>query len=182
MADAKITALTELTTPAVGDLLAIVDDPAGSPITKKITCANLLSLAYPIGSIYISINSTNPGTSLGFGTWSAFGAGKVLVGLDAGDTDFDVDEETGGAKTHTLTSDEMPAHTHTQDAHSHVENAPSSASSGAMKLGIDTNASGSQDAGISTATTVAVNQNTGGGAAHSIVQPYIVVRFWKRTA
>jgi microcystin-dependent protein len=51
---------------------------------------------------------------LGFGTWAAFGAGRVLVGLDAGDVDFDTVEETGGAKTHTLTVDEMPSHTHTQ--------------------------------------------------------------------
>lgn len=55
--------------------------------------------AWPIGSVFISVVSTNPATLLGFGTWSAFGAGRVLVGLDSGDTNFDVAEETGGAKT-----------------------------------------------------------------------------------
>jgi hypothetical protein len=55
--------------------------------------------AWPIGSVFISIVSTNPATLLGFGTWSAFGAGRVMVGLDSGDTDFDTAEETGGAKT-----------------------------------------------------------------------------------
>lgn len=55
---------------------------------------------WPVGSVFLSVVSTNPATLLGFGTWSAFGAGRMLVGLDAGDTDFDTPEETGGAKTH----------------------------------------------------------------------------------
>jgi len=72
------------------------------------------SSAYPVGSIYMNASvATNPATLLGFGTWSAFGAGRVLIGLDAGDADFDTAEETGGAKTHTLTEAEMPSHSHT---------------------------------------------------------------------
>ena len=65
---------------------------------------------YPVGSIYINASvATNPATLLGFGTWAAFGAGRVMVGLDAGQTEFDTAEETGGAKTHTLTTGELPA-------------------------------------------------------------------------
>lgn len=52
MADAKITALTALTSADTGDLLAIVDDPAGTPITKKITVANLMA-AGKLGSLWI---------------------------------------------------------------------------------------------------------------------------------
>jgi hypothetical protein len=102
----KITALAELTTVADDDLLAVVDDPAGTPVTKKITKGNLtknLSAAWPIGSVFIAVVSTDPATLLGFGTWAAFAAGRVLVGLSGGDTDFDVVEETGGAKTVTST-------------------------------------------------------------------------------
>lgn len=59
--------------------------------------------AFPVGSVFIAVVSTNPGTLLGYGSWSAFGAGRVLVGLDSGDIDFDAAEETGGAKTVTPT-------------------------------------------------------------------------------
>lgn len=77
-----------------------------------------VSAAWPIGSIFISVVSTNPATLLGFGTWSAFGAGRVLVGLDAGDANFDVVEETGGAKTSAISAhsgtavDDHASHTH----------------------------------------------------------------------
>ena len=79
------------------------------------------SEAFPIGSVFLAVVSTSPATLLGYGTWSAFGAGRMLVGRDAGDVDFDTAEETGGAKTHTLTSAETPSHTHVQDAHTHTQ-------------------------------------------------------------
>ena len=59
--------------------------------------------AWPIGSVFISVVATSPATLLGGGTWSAIGAGRVLVGLDSGDANFDTVEETGGAKTVTST-------------------------------------------------------------------------------
>ena len=121
MADVKITTLTTLAAPAGEDLLVVVDDPSGTPVTRKATVAALLALVWPIGSVFTAVVSTNPATLLGFGTWSAFAAGRVLVGLDSGDTDFDVVEETGGAKTVTLATAEIPAHTHTQDAHNHTQ-------------------------------------------------------------
>jgi hypothetical protein len=121
---------------------------------------------FPVGSVFISVVSTNPATLLGYGTWSAFAAGRVLVGIDAGQTEFDTVEETGGAKTHTLTEAEMPAHVH-------GEQAPTSASGGALKVTPDTNASGTQAAGYNTAST-------GGGGAHNNLQPYVTVYMWRR--
>jgi hypothetical protein len=123
-----------------------------------------LSSLYPVGSIYMNAsNGTNPATLIGFGTWVAFGAGRVPVGINSGDTDFDTAEETGGAKTHTLTVNEMPAHTHS------VPN------------------SGSQNNSFDSGTTVGndttgTSGSTGGGSAHNNLQPYIVVYMWKRTA
>jgi hypothetical protein len=81
--------------------------------------------AFPVGSVFIAVVSTDPGTLLGYGTWSAFGAGKVLIGLDSGDTDFDTAEETGGAKTKAISAHagtavaDHASHTHTGPSHQH---------------------------------------------------------------
>lgn len=123
---------------------------------------------YPVGSIYISTVSTNPSNYFG-GTWVAFGAGRTLVGIDAGQTEFDTVEETGGAKTHTLTVTEMPSHTHP-------------GSSGAITSVQSGNGlvSGSGNPPVVSAGNIA--QATGGGEAHNNLQPYIVTYFFKRTA
>jgi len=131
----------------------------------QINGTNVLEKVYPVGSIYINASvSTNPATLLGFGTWAAFGAGRVMVGLDSSDTDFDSAEETGGAKTHTLTVNQIPAHTHTLDT------SDQPAGTGSLEV-----AGGSP---VGTKLT----QSTGGGQAHNNLQPYIVVYMWKRTA
>jgi hypothetical protein len=168
LSDAKISALTELTTPAGADLLAIVDDTDST--TKKITLENLLDYIYPVGSVYISVSSTSPATLFG-GTWSAFGAGKTLVGIDAGDAAFDTVEETGGAKTVTLTSAQsgLPAHNHP-------------APPGQFLLGGGEEAALVAGTGVSSA--INTNSNTAANAAesHTNLQPYIVTYMFKRTA
>ena len=58
-----------------------------------------ISGAWPIGSVFCSVVDTNPATLLGFGTWTAFGTGRVLAGLDTADPDFDTLEKIGGTKT-----------------------------------------------------------------------------------
>lgn len=190
MADAKITALTANTTPALTDITVMVDDPGGSPSTQKITLADLLSLAYPVGSIYTAVVSTNPATLLGFGTWAAFGAGRMMVGLNSGDTDFDTAEETGGAKTVTIAQANLPnISTGAGTAHSHVQTQGTGATGNFSTAPIDTSSGGT---GGTVATTVAANSTQsesahthslgGSGTALSVMNPYIVVYMWKRTA
>lgn len=160
--------------------------------------AHDLSACWPVGSVFISVVATDPATLLGFGTWAALGAGRMLVGFDNGDGDFDTLEETGGAKTVTLTANEMPAHSHVQDSHNHVQNAHShvitsqtatTGSATSYEHGtLDTSsaeAEATETTAAATATNqaaTAVNQNTGGGAAHQNMPPFLVCRFWKRTA
>jgi len=109
-------------TPALPTGTTAVTQSAGNNTTAIATTAFVqaaLQLLYPVGSIYTNAtNNTNPGTLFGFGTWTAFGAGRVMVGLDAGNALFDTAEETGGSAnaivvshTHTATVTD-PGHTH----------------------------------------------------------------------
>jgi hypothetical protein len=194
-----------------------------------------VSGAWPIGSVFISVVSTNPATLLGLGTWSAIGAGRVLVGLDSGDTDFDTVEETGGAKTvasagsnateaahtHSVTSNvtvaDHASHTHTYtQVPNHVHGLSTvlrTATTGSATTQVTDSADTSStadatrktdnpDGGVATGTTNgpsatlthaptnnAVTSGAGSshghaftGSATSVVQPYLVVYMWKRTA
>lgn len=73
------------------------------------TFAAIADLIYPIGTIYTSVTNTNPGTLFG-GTWTAFGAGRIPIGINAADTRIDTAEETGG--TDQITANMLPTHTH----------------------------------------------------------------------
>jgi hypothetical protein len=141
------------------------------------------SEAFPVGTVFLSVVSTSPATLLGYGTWSQIAGGRMLVGQTGSDADFDVAEETGGAKTHTLTTAEMPVHTHVQDAHSHLTQRYPTATGASSGFTIDTSMSGTlANNTLPTATTTAVNQNAGSGSAHNNMPPYLVVYMWKRTA
>ena len=191
MASTKISALADVVTLASGDKVPVAD-ASDLTATKSATMteigAYILPLAYPVGSIYISVSSTNPATSLGFGTWSAFGAGKVLVGLDSGDTDFDTVEETGGSKT----SSAVMNHTHTVNVtdpgHDHLLQGYPTATGASSGYTRDTSMSGTPaDSTLSTkANTTGITATTdnpaGGVASFSLMNPYIVVYMFKRTA
>ena len=133
---------------------------------------NLALLAYPVGSVYISVNSTNPAVLFG-GTWVEFAKGRTLVGRDSSDTSFNTSEKIGGSKTHKLTESEMPRHSHGMRYNN--SNTVGTASyphltGGYGPQGFDTGA------GFSTVTL------TGGGLPHSNLQPYITTYMWKRTS
>lgn len=98
------------------------------------TKADLLDqLRYRVGDIYITLNPEDPATALGYGTWELWGSGKMIVGQDPNDVDFDTAEETGGQKTVTLTENEIPSHSHhvtVDSAGSHNHSAGSAAAGG----------------------------------------------------
>lgn len=150
--------------------ILVEHDQDGAHTTAAVTTmtsdilAAIMPTIYPVGSIYTNATvSTNPGTLLGFGTWTAFGSGRVLVGVDGAQTEFDTLGETGGAKTHTLITAEMPSHDHNVKA-----TAGAAGGGGGLTVG-----------GAETGNTMS---NTGGGGSHNNLQPYIVVYMWKRTA
>jgi microcystin-dependent protein len=148
----------------------------------KIAAGALTDVVYPIGSIFTTVtnyaDSAAVVTAIGGTTWTAFGAGRVLVGLDAADTDFDTAEETGGAKTHTLTTGEIPAHTHNSNVR--VEDPSNVLVDTSLQISV---ASGQiLDEENNTGTASTTTASTGGGSAHNNLQPYIVVYMWKRTA
>ena len=130
---------------------------------------------YPIGSIYMSINETNPSELFG-GEWEQI---KDKFLLSAGDT-YNAGTE-GGEATHTLTENEMPSHTHTQNAHTHTI--------GSLKR-YDTSGNGAAAVGdgygniqnYKTGSTTATNQNTGGSQSHNNMPPYLAVYCWVRIA
>jgi hypothetical protein len=140
---------------------------------------------YPVGSIYTNAtDSTNPGTLLGFGTWAAFGAGRVMVGLDAGNALFDTAEETGGSAdaitvshTHTATVTD-PGHKHTFPTRYDFTGGGSGFQSPYNGLGTPDN---SDTTTVTTGISVS-NSTTGSSGTNANYQPYITVRMWKRTA
>ncbi|WP_280515731.1 phage baseplate protein [Cuneatibacter sp. NSJ-177] len=90
--------------------------------------SDLLLRVYPVGSVYMSTSSTNPGTLFG-GTWEAWGSGRVPVGVNSSDSDFSTVEKIGGSKTinlshsHTVSSHTHTiSHTHTVNGHTHTVN------------------------------------------------------------
>jgi len=149
-----------------------------------------LQAVYPVGSIYINAGvTTNPATLLGFGTWVAFAAGRVMVGLNGADPLFDALEETGGSKDATLVS-----HSHTfsgttsgQSAdHSH-NIVTSSGGAGDFRVRDDTGSIRGTYATSGTSndhshTYSGTTSTQGSSATNANLQPYITVAMWKRTA
>ena len=126
--------------------------------------AAINAIVYPVGSIYTNMAvATNPATLLGMGTWVAYGAGRVLVGKAASGT-FDTLNEEQGTETTTLTIAQMPAHNHSYSLGTAQSNT-------AMATRVNSDTLVSPTTG-----------NTGGGQAHTNLQPSVTVYMWKRTA
>jgi len=155
--------------------------------TTQIATAALVTAAmqalYPVGSVYTNASvATNPGTLLGFGTWTAFAAGRVLVGFNASNALFDTAEETGGSAdaivvshTHTATVTD-PGHAHGIRYYPASESDPVSAA-----LYNNVNSLATSTSSATTGISVS-NSTTGSSGTNANYQPYITVYMWKRTA
>lgn len=154
--------------------------------------SDVVDLIYPVGSIYMSVNSTSPSTLFG-GTWEKIEDTFLL----ASGTTYS-NGSTGGSATVTLTENQMPSHTHTQNAHTHTgtdgrEFVTHTAGKSVTQKRVSVPSSGSNYAPIITSSdnwysvgsvgsTTATNQKKGGGQAHENMPPYLTVNVWKRTA
>jgi len=168
----------------------------GNNTTQLATTAfvtTAMQALYPVGSIYINAGvTTNPATLLGFGTWTAFGAGRVMVGLNGGDALFDALEETGGSKdaiavnhNHTGTVDSNGSHAHTtnygfSNDHDYFGNGVSTFTynGGGVTQNpypYSSEAAGSHNHSFTT-------NAAGSSGTNANLQPYITVAMWKRTA
>ena len=145
--------------------------------------SKILLNAYPVGSIYTSTSNTNPGTLFG-GSWVVYGTGRVLVGVDDTDTDFNASGKTGGEKVHALTINELPSHGNHLYIHN---NATLSGKGSAASRYLYTNTmltSGSAGRGwdaVATDEMYPAGQALGGNGSHNNLQPYITVYRFRRT-
>ena len=127
--------------------------------------SEILNLIYPIGRGFIDFTNTDYSNYLGF-TWERELIGKVPVGIDSNDTDFNTIGKTGGEKTHILTIPEIPAHSHDiryQNIQIQLGSTYSNELSGSSSVNV-------------------VSSDTGSNYPHNNLQPYEVVAFWKRIA
>jgi len=155
-------------TPTLPTGTIAVTQSSGSNTTTIATTAFVqaaIALLYPVGSVYTNASvSTNPATLLGFGTWTAFGAGRVMVGFDSGNSLFDAAEETGGSTV----------------GSGFISNGGSEQLAGGNNLNFGRpNTTATATASISSTTTVA---SAGSSGTNANYQPYITVYMWKRTA
>lgn len=139
-------------------------------VIKKVIKKVVLDTYFPVGSLYLTVGSENPNYTIG-GTWIRFGNGRTLVGVDTNDSKFNKVMKTGGEKTHKLTINEMPSHSHRFKAW-----AWGYTRAGAANYCADQSMQydNFEDNGSHIA-------NTGGGQAHNNLQPYITVYMWRRT-
>lgn len=119
---------------------------------------------YPVGCIYTEMTGTNPSSTFGFGTWVAFGGGRVLVGNGTSDQVFAAGA-SGGESTHTLITAETPSHTHTTT----------------LAANSTVGGTGNYFAGNNSGALAAPSSSVGSDGAHNNLQPYTVVYFWRRT-
>lgn len=142
-----------------------------SDINQIVNALN--NLIYPVGTYYETSDVTfNPNVSWG-GTWVKDSEGRVTVSQKVGDSDFGTVGNTDGEKTHTLTIEEMPAHTHTLVYFGN--NKPINLNAGGSSYHVNFDQTGTNEEQVG-------GRSVGGNKPHNNLQPYIVVIRWHRTA
>lgn len=134
---------------------------------------------YPVGSLYTNASvATNPATLLGFGTWSAFGAGRVMLGdgggYAAGATGGSADA-INVSHTHTATVTD-PGHVHA----SLYDTDNAAGGSGGARTVYQSGAQSSISTDSSTTGITVANSTEGASGTNANLQPYIVVYMWQR--
>jgi microcystin-dependent protein len=160
----------------------------GSVTKEKLAPGSIADQVYPIGSIFTTVtnyaDSNAVVSAIGGTTWTAFGAGRVLIGAgtttDAQptpETKTFTNEEEGGEFNHTLTKAEIPNAT----GRFETVRATIPFANGVFTRSVNSRGAGNSTEGGDKGTTVNFDLG-GGGGAHNNLQPYIVVYMWKRTA
>jgi hypothetical protein len=184
LASPTFTGTVTLPSGAVGVTQSFGDNDTSLATTAFVQAA--MAALFPVGAIYTAVVSTNPGTLLGFGTWTAFGAGRTMVGFDAGNALFDTAEETGGSADAIVVS-----HTHTasvtDSGHTHTISPlilDDTNGGGVIGVADGDNSFGNQTYTTSTSTTgISVSNSTAGSSGtNANYQPYITVYMWKRVS
>ncbi len=133
----------------------------------QIIRSSIFNSIYPVGTIYMTVTEVNPHELFG-GTWVSWGRGRVPVGVNNSIADFSTIERIGGEIAHTLTTEEMPSHTHNLI--------------GGAVQGLTAVAEGSFISGVWSSPGQNLITSSGGNAAHNNLPPYITCYMWKRVA
>lgn len=152
--------------------------PQGPP---GVAGANAPIDAWPVDSIFFGYTATNPATLLGGGTWSQIGQGKMLIGQDPTDVDFDTVGETGGTKTTTLTTPNLPPHGHDM-THGHYLDMSTAAGNSNQNAVRGTSTQVSESTGPIVQNAKDTGLGNGTSTPFSNMPPYLVVYMWRRTA
>ena len=179
-----LTDTTDIIPTTIGDLSGSRDD--------------IIDIIYPVGSIYMSITSTNPNYTIG-GTWEQIAQGRTIIGEGTG-TDSNSESKTfsygtnGGEYNHTLSTSEIPSHTHNSKTLTGTTRIQQYNGSEASTTGIISQSNNNYNLAKSTSsgtnfgsTTLTVNaththDSVGSDNAHNNLPPYFVCYIWKRTA
>lgn len=163
-------------------------------VATKFRKAISFDTIYPVGSIYMSVINVNPSSLFG-GSWEVWGSGRVPVGVDTSQTEFAKVQQIGGTKLQTLSTANLPEHTHGSKALTGTIS--SFVTQGDNFVGASGIVSRSKDgkaykpstmteaaSAYDKVTISATHEHTsvGSGTAHNNLQPYITCYMWRRTA